>query len=72
MFFYFFIFRFFNGRPRSKSVSEITKRIFTKIVKAGRAIEGLDMSSIYLAIAQGTLPCQPIKVAKSAFFVDQS
>jgi len=61
VFFYFII---FNGRPISNEFSGTTGRICT-------IFSELDQFCIHLVTAQGTLPWQPINVAKSAFFAEK-
>ena len=55
-----------HGRPRSKEISGTTERIFTKFSALVELFKGL-INLLHLMIAQGTLPWQPIKFAKSAF-----
>ena len=65
----FFI--FFNGRLSNTCVSEANGPIFTKISGLVDGCKGL-FTSLSFFIFQGTLPWQPIKVEKLAFFLDQS
>jgi len=57
----------FSGRPRSNEFSGTTGRNFTNLSEIRRA----DKFCIHLAIAQGTLPEQPTKLGKSAFFAEK-
>jgi len=62
----------FTGRPMSNEFSAATGRSIYQTFSVGRVLKGLDKFCIRLAIAQGTLPWQPIKSHKIAFFMDQS
>ena len=53
----------------SNEFSGTTGWIFTNLYGIERAMSGLDKFCIYLAIAQGTLPWQHIKLTKSAFLL---
>jgi len=66
-----FLLYFFNGRLRNTCISEANKPIFTKISGLVDGCNGL-FTALSFLIFQGTLPWQPIKVDKSAFFPDQS
>jgi len=71
--FVFFIFHFFNGRHSRPGISKSNGLIFTKISGLVDRWTGLLTCMVYhFAIHQGALPWQPIKVAKSAFFMVQS
>ena len=50
----------------------ISSTYLNLLYRFGRRISGDDYLNIRLAVAQGTLPWQPIKVEKLAFFMDQS
>jgi len=66
-FLYFFIFFFFNGRLWNTCISEANGPIFTKISGLVDGCKGL-FTSLSFSIFQGTLPWQPFKVEKLAFF----
>jgi len=60
-------FIFFHGRLRSPGGSEANGPIFTKISGLVEGCKGL-ITPLSFFIFQGTLPWQPIKVEKLAFF----
>ena len=64
-------FSFFNGWLRSPGGSEPNRPIFTKFQDWYTGVRAR-LSHWAFLIFQGTLPWQPIKVEKSAFFPDQS
>jgi len=69
-FFFIFLF-FFKRRLSSPRSSDANGAIFTKISGLVEGCKGLIIPLSFF-IFQGTLPWQPVKVEKSAFFPDQS
>ena len=70
--FFFIFFYIFNGRLSTGCFSKSYTPIFTKISRFVDGCKVLFSSLSFFSISQETLPWQPIKVEKSAFFPDQS
>jgi len=69
-FLYFFV--FFNGRLRDPVAQKLIDRSSQKFQDWKTGVRACSPYWVFFFIFQGTLPWQPIKVEKSAFFPDQS